>query len=114
VGPSDVHRFYPLDRGFHRPEPGRVTFWEDPQVPYPDWSPFASVENAFHQLRIIARNGCVVVLMLTSVSLAFPVMLGLALWRLRQREWRMKLRDSNWWWAALPVTAFASVYLPGN
>jgi len=114
VGPPGVHRFYPLDRGFHRPEPGRVTFWEDPQVPYADWSPFASLENAFHQLRIVAWNGCVVLLMLTSVSLAVPMILGLALWRLCHREWRAKLRGSNWWWAALPVTALALVYLPGN
>ena len=114
VGPSDVLRFYPLDRGFHRPESGRITFWEDPQVPYPDWSPFASVGNAIHQLRVVARNGCVVLVMLTSVSLAFPVILGLALCRLCRREWRARLRQSNWWWAALPVTAFASVYFPGN
>jgi hypothetical protein len=114
VGPSDVQRFYPLDRGFHRPEPGRVTFWEDPQVPYPDWSPFASVENALHQLRIVARNGCFVLIMLTSVSLAFPVMVGRALRRLRHREWRVRLSQGNWWWAGLPVTALALVYLPGN
>src|SRR5437773_5721836 len=114
VGPSDVGRFYPLGRGFHRPEPGRVTFWEDPQVPYPDWSPFASVGNAFHQLRIVAWNGCVVLIMLTSVSLAFPVILGLALCRLCRREWRGRLRHTNWWWVALPATALALVYLPGN
>jgi hypothetical protein len=114
VGPSDVLRFYPLDRGFHRPEPGRVTFWEDPHVPYPDWSPFASVENALHQLRIVSRNACGVLMMLTSVSLAFPVILGLALCRLWRREWRDRLRLGNWSWAALPVTALALVYLPGN
>jgi len=114
VGPSDVDRFYPLDRGFHRPEPGRVTIWEDPQLPYPDWSPFASVAKALHQLQIIAWNGCVVLVMLTSVSLAFPVIVGLALWRLCHREWRARLMQGNWWWAALPVTALAVVYLPGN
>jgi hypothetical protein len=114
VGPSDVRRFYPLDRGFHRPEPGRVTFWEDPQMPYPDWSPFASSGNALHQLRIVARNVCVVLIMLMSVSLAFPVILGVALCRLCRREWRARLRHSNWWWAALPVMALALLYLPGN
>ena len=114
VGPSDVRRFYPLDRGFHRPEPGRVTFWEDPQMPYPDWSPFASAGNAIHQLRIVARNGCVVLIMLTSVSLAFPAMLGIALCRLWHREWRGMLKHANWWWAALPVMALALIYLPGN
>jgi len=114
VGPADVHRFYPLDRGFHRPEPARVTFWEDPQMPYLDWSPLASSGNAFHQLRIVARNGCVVLIMLTSVSLAFPVILSVALRRLCRREWRARLRHSNWWWAALPVMALALPYLPGN
>jgi len=52
--------------------------------------------------------------MLTSVSLAFPVMVGRALWRLRHREWRVRLSQGNWWWAGLPVTALALVYLPGN
>ena len=114
VGPPDVHRFYPLDRGLHRPEAGRVTFWEDPQVPYPDWSPFASIGNAMHQLRIVARNGSVVLIMLTSVSLAFPIILSVILCRLYRLEWRARLRPGNWWWAALPVMALASVYLPGN
>jgi hypothetical protein len=114
VGPADVPRFYPLDRGFHKPEAGRVTFWEDPQVPYPDWSPFANLGNALHQFRVVARNGCVVLLMLTSVSLAFPVILGLALCRLYRRGWRTRLMQGNWWWAALPVAALALVYLPGN
>ena len=114
VGPSDVRRFYPLDIGFHRPEPGRVTFWEDPQVPYPDWSPFASLGNAFHQLRIVAKNGCVLLIMLTSVSLAVPVILAVALCQLCRREGRAKLRHGKWWWAAVPVMALALVYLPGN
>jgi hypothetical protein len=56
AGPSDVARFYPLDRGLQAPEAGRVTFWEDPDLPYPDWSPLASVANAQRQLRIILRN----------------------------------------------------------
>src|SRR5262245_9121807 len=90
VGPSDMQRFYPLDRGFHRPEPGRVTFWEDPQVPYLDWSPFSSASNLMHQLRIVTRNSAVVLMMLTSVSLAVPVMLGVVLCRLWRREWRAR------------------------
>jgi hypothetical protein len=52
--------------------------------------------------------------MLTSVSLAFPVILSAALRRLCRREWRARLRHSNWWWAALPVIALALLYLPGN
>ena len=83
-------------------------------MPYPDWSPFASLGNAFHQLRIIARNVCVVLIMLTSVSLAFPVILSVALRRFCRREWRAQLRHCNWWWAALPVMALALPYLPGN
>jgi hypothetical protein len=114
VGPPDVRRFYPLDRGLHRPEPGRITFWEDPQVSYPDWSPLASPGNALHQLRIVARNACVVLIMLASVSLAVPVMIGLVLWRLFRREWRATLWRNHWCWAAVPVMALALVYLPGN
>ena len=114
VGPDDVRRIYPLDLGFHRPEPGRVTFWEDPTLPYPDWSPLSSFPNAVHQLRIIARNGCVALVMLSSVSLAVPVIVAVVLCRLWRRAWRARLRSENWWWTALPVAAFASVYLPGN
>jgi hypothetical protein len=114
VGPPDVHRFYPLDRGFHRPEPGRITFWEDPQVSYPDWSPLASPGNALHQLRIVARNACLVLIMLTSVSLAVPVLISFVLWRLFRREWPASLLRNHWWWAAVPVVALGLVYLPGN
>jgi hypothetical protein len=43
AGPPDIERFYPFERGLHDPPPGRITFWEDPDLPYPDWSPFSSV-----------------------------------------------------------------------
>ena len=50
VGPKDMDRFHPGFRTFHRPEPGRVTSWEDPTgLPYKYWSPFDSITYALHQ-----------------------------------------------------------------
>jgi 4-amino-4-deoxy-L-arabinose transferase-like glycosyltransferase len=51
------HRYHPVIQTFHRPEPGRVTSWEDPSdAPYRYWSPFASRRNFRHQLHISGTN----------------------------------------------------------
>jgi hypothetical protein len=114
VGPAGVERFYPLDRGFYEPEPGRVTFWEDPDLPYPDWSPLESWANALHQLDIIRWNLPVVVFMLACVSLVFPVLLVILPARLTRPEWRRALAGQQWPWALLPVAAMGVAYAGGN
>jgi hypothetical protein len=111
VGPSVTRPLFLLDQGFHQPEAGRVTIWEDPTPPYPDWSPLASGSNALHQLRILARNVPIVVVMLTGVSLAFPILALAALLRLLPRG-IVTGREPNGWWAMLPVLVLAALYLP--
>ena len=114
VGPADVERFYPLDRGFHQPEAGRVTLWEDPDLPYPDWSPIASGANALHQLRIIVGNVPIAIVMLTSVCALFPWLLAIFPMRLCQKKWRSTLEGQKWWWSLLPVAGLGLQYLPAN
>lgn len=75
VGPDASKHLFLLDQGLRIPQAGRVTIWEDPGLPYPDWSPLASKSNAMLQLQILAHNVPVVFFMLTSISLVFPVLL---------------------------------------
>jgi hypothetical protein len=111
AGPSVVQRLYLLDQGFHRPPAGRITSWEDPELPYPAWSPLASWSNARHQLRIILHNLPVAACMLTGVSLAFPALVALAV--LRRRETRSRPENGpTFWWALLPVVMLGGLYLP--
>lgn len=114
VGPADVERFYPLDRGFYEPEPGRVTLWEDPDLPYPDWSLLASRGNALLQLKVIAHNIPVVIFMLSGVSLVFPWLVVMLPVRLSRPEWRAALAGQRWGWALLPGAAMGMIYLGGN
>lgn len=112
VGPPDMDRFYPFDHGLQPPAPGRVTFWEDPEMPYPDWSPLAGVGNAVTQFKVVARNLPVVVFMLTSVGLVTPVVMVAALCRLRRRS--LLPAQVSFWPAAIPVAIAGALYLPGN
>lgn len=114
VGPANVNRFYPLDRGLQAPEPGRVTFWEDPDLPYPDWSPLASAGNALHQGEIILKNLPRVVVMLTSVCLLVPWLLLMFIPQLSSGESRRDLAAQRWRWAWPPVAALGATYLGGN
>jgi hypothetical protein len=114
VGPSDMERYYPLDRGLQPPEAGRVTFWEDPDLPYPDWSPLANAASAQRQLLIILRNAPRVAFMLTCVCGLFPVLLIIFAAKLVRAESRRTLAGERWWWAWVPVGALGAAYLSGN
>jgi hypothetical protein len=114
MGPADVARFYPLDRDLQPPEAGRVTFWEDPDAPYPDWSPLASPANALHQLRIILRNVARVLLMLTCVCALFPWLIVKSAANCFRAESPLKPAGQKICWAWIPVVALGVVYLPGN
>lgn len=114
AGPADVERFYPLDRGLQAPEPGRVTFWEDPDLPYPDWSPLAGAGNALHQGEVILKNLPRVVFMLTCVCLLFPWLpfLFAARWFRGELQRTPSAQRNGWAW--LPVAALGATYLGGN
>jgi hypothetical protein len=115
VGPSAKERLYPFGWNFQAPEPGRVTVWEDPsRLPYPDWSPWTSLANAQHQMRVMADNVPTVLFMLTSIYLLFPWFLAAATVRLLRTEWSQALAGQYWWWAVLPVAGLGLIYMPGN
>jgi hypothetical protein len=115
VGPSEVAQPYQFGTQFDQPGPGRITVWEDPtELPYRDWSPWASWANARHQLSVIESNLSVSLLLLTSISLVVPVLLVFAGARLLRPSWRQAQASQTWWWAAVPVFGLAVQYLPGN
>jgi hypothetical protein len=110
VGPGVTNQLYLLDQGLRIPQPGRITIWEDPTSPFPDWSPLASWNNAKLQLQILLCNVPVVIFMLTSICLAFPALLAVVIVRLFRRD---NMGDeSNVWWAMLPVVLLAVLFLP--
>lgn len=110
VGPGATNRLYLLDQGLRVPQPGRITIWEDPVSPFPDWSPLASWGNAKLQLQILLHNVPVVIFMLTSICLAFPILLAVVIVRLFHRN--NSGDESNVWWALLPVVILAALFLP--
>jgi hypothetical protein len=111
VGPNVVKHLFLLDQGLRVPQPERITIWEDPTLPYPDWSPLVSWSNAKLQLQIMLHNMPVVLLMLTSVSLVFPVLLGTGMVRVMRRN-NSAGEGPTVWWALLPVALLAGLYLP--
>jgi hypothetical protein len=112
VGPGLTNRLFLLDQGLRVPPAGRVTIWEDPISPYPDWSPLASWSNAKWQLHIMLANAPVVVFLLASISLALPVLLATLVVRSFRGE--QLAVESTALWALLPVIILAALFLPNH
>lgn len=111
VGPAVGQPLFLLDHGLQAPPADRVTIWEDPSAPYPDWSAFSSLENAKLQWKIILRNVPIVLVMLTSVSLIFPVVVVFSALRLLRH--RVAAGGGQFFWLALmPVIFLAALFLP--
>jgi len=113
AGPPDVERYHPTMRTFHRPEPGRVTSWEEPsRMPYRFWSPLASRAYFGHQLQVIGRNLLTVLGFFAAfdrLHLGLIALLGCAavfLWRGRQ------IVQERWCWMPLTLLCLAGIYLP--
>jgi hypothetical protein len=108
TGPGDIERYHPFARGFHTPEPGRITSWEDPsRAAYNDWSPLDNSAYAIHQIKVIARNLGIILLLLTSLNLAWPVMVYGLIRRNQLLARRGDVLKLLWMIAALAI-----VYLP--
>ncbi|WCJ59156.1 hypothetical protein NXS98_15770 [Fontisphaera persica] len=87
AGPPDVERYHPTFRTFHHPHPSRLTSWEDPsEMPYATWRPWASPAYAWHQGKIILKNLALIQLMLTTLMLDWPVLLGYSAWWWRRQR----------------------------
>ncbi len=137
AGPPDVERYHPFARELHRPDPGRVTQWEDPSnMDYQFWSPFSSAANARHQAGIVLENlpkvaayfsGLNVVHLLRTggsvgardllalipgFDLFYLGLAGLIASCVLKGGWRKRLREERWRWTAAPVALMAGLYLP--
>jgi hypothetical protein len=123
VGPGDPEdcavphfgcsRFHPHVRGFHVPDPDRVTSWEEPsQLTYKYWSPFENLNSFIHQVKVIWHNAFVITKIIVgfdSLALGFTAMIaGFLLPITSVRD----VLDQTWRLAA-PITAiFVVFYLP--
>lgn len=115
AGPPDVDRYHPTFHTFHAPPPGRLTTWEDPSaMAYAAWAPWDSAAHAWHQAKVILKNLALMQLMLTTLFLDWPVVLGWSGW-----WWRRQRRTLAWpdapdflRLAALGLAALMVVYAP--
>jgi hypothetical protein len=113
AGPPDVNRQHPFAITFHRPEPGRITSWEDPSLmPYKYWSPIESSAYALHQLKVMAKNVFTILSMMTRMDLLLPVLLVFLACALARRHDRLRLIQERWLVALIPGVALAVLYLP--
>ncbi|AGA28143.1 ArnT family glycosyltransferase [Singulisphaera acidiphila] len=105
---------HPTFRSFLRPEPGRLTTWEDPTgLSYPYWSPFQSAGHLKHQAKLVVRNLSNVIGVFTQAFDGFSLApLALALAFLVHTPWRQNMRADRWRWAAVPVVCVVMIYLP--
>ncbi|MDP7048530.1 MAG: hypothetical protein QF721_03675 [Verrucomicrobiota bacterium] len=121
VGPgNDRPAPHPFGSTIYKPEPGRVTAWEDPsRMDYDYWSPFASGENFSHQLSLISRNAKTVFKFLASFDgvgvllgwfgvATMVLVLALVVKSPRSKNWLV----DRWRWVVLPLFCLGGVYLP--
>jgi len=121
VGPgNDRPAPHPFGSTIYKPEPGRVTVWEDPsRMDYDYWSPFESRENFLHQLSLIIRNAKTVFQFLAAFDGAGALIkwfglgtlvFGLALFA--RRPWTKNWLADRWRWMTIPLICLSGVYLP--
>jgi hypothetical protein len=113
TGPGDLERYHPFARTFHRPEPGRISSWEDPSnMAYHYWSPFQSPAYAWHQIRVMLRNLVLCLLLLTSLNAAWLI---LPFHILRAESGKNSVSRNRQCWQALIVPLCLLVlYLPAS
>lgn len=114
AGPNDQDRYHPFARQFHRPEPGRITSWEDPsRMAYRDWSPWENADYAKHQAKLVLSNSGLSQLMLTTIFLDWPCVLVLALLCALRPVWRMNSAPMPIVPASIFILSLVLAYLPG-
>lgn len=107
--PFDTPR-HPFAVGLRRPEPGRVTEWEDPPAAaYRGWSPLA---HPGHQLRLLRDNLHFLFWQLLDFDLLHLGWVAALGGLLFARPWRAALARDRWRWSGPFVAAVALVYLP--
>jgi hypothetical protein len=113
AGPRDVERYHPFGRMFHRPEPGRLTSWEDPSLmPYRYWSPLENTNYTAHQLNLIMRNLQTITRLLSdldTLSLGSLALLGCLITPMPRRQ---RWVQDRWRWSIIPAICLVAIYLP--
>ena len=131
VGP--IGQGFPHNRMFHIPEPGRITWLEDPSrsfmwladsshpstswvepshPPFTFWSPFESVANIKHQLWRGVENYQKTLHKLLDFDLLGLGVFALVCSLLCPTPWRQTLGSDRWRWSGIPVAGLCSMYLP--
>jgi hypothetical protein len=114
---------FPHIRMFHIPEPGRITWWEDPSRPftswqgpshtsYTFWSPFTSVANLRHQLWRGVVNYKKILHTLQEFDLFGLGVFALVGGLLCPTPWGQNLGSDRWRWSGVLVACLCSMYLP--
>src|SRR5262249_33318096 len=94
VGPPDMAGEHPAQLRFYKPEPGRITTFEDPtHLPYNYWSPLENVAYAVHQAKIIRRNAHLVVQYLKTFDWLGLGLVSAILGYLLARPWPKLLQE---------------------
>jgi len=113
VGPPDVDRNHPGVRGFHAPEPGRLTSWEDPsELPYRYWSPFDSLAHAVYQMKLIYWNSSWITTVLRQFDRLGIGVAAAALALVTARPWRWAIGQDQWRWTPVLISILILPYLP--
>ena len=117
VGPHNPDLNHPTFVVHHVPEAGRVTSWEDPtalrdHALYQSWSPFASIADFRHQIRLTVDNAYDVLRRLVEfdgIGIGITsAILGLVLFR----PWLRSFETYPWRLAAPAIAVMAGIYLP--
>lgn len=117
VGPQNPDRKHPTFVVHHVPEAGRVTSWEDPtalrdHALYQSWSPFASIADFRHQIRLMVDNGCEVLRRLVKFDGLGLGITSAILGLMCFRPWRRSFATHPWRLAAPAIAVMAGIYLP--
>lgn len=117
VGPGDVQR-YPNGFKIEKPEPGRITHWEDPSLEeHQFWSPFDSRANLKHQISVTLSNIIPALIIHSSLFFLFIPLILMCLVIIRSRvvSRRNRYLSPGLWRGSvilLFILAGAGIYLP--
>ncbi|GAB4369783.1 MAG: hypothetical protein Kow0062_03980 [Acidobacteriota bacterium] len=96
-----------------RPQPGRVTVWEDPgESGYPRWSPTGSLRELRHQFVLVRRNHVELLKNFVAYDLLTLGPLALFAALLFHRPWRENMRRERWRWLGAFALPALAIYLP--
>jgi hypothetical protein len=93
------------------PEPGRISVYES--FDYPTiWSPFESVGNAKHQLRLLFNSGIAIENHFRTFDIFSIGFISLFVVMILVPFERTLFRDKKWGWSLVPVLSLAAIYSP--